>query len=62
MHLNLLFSYNDQYHPSAHSNMHNVSINVRCLILLRLRHQIDMSNIIDQAEKIVEANGFKDSE
>jgi len=24
-------------------------------------HQIDMSNIIDQAQKIIEANGFKDS-
>jgi len=23
---------------------------------------IDMSNILDQAEKIIEANGFKDSE
>jgi len=26
------------------------------------RVQIDMSNIIDQAQKIIEANGFKDSE
>ena len=24
--------------------------------------QVDMSNIIDQAQKIIEANGFKDSE
>ena len=28
---------------------------------LRLYTQIDMSNILDQAQKIIEANGFKDS-
>jgi SAM-dependent methyltransferase len=31
------------------------------IILIHLQNQIDMSNIIDQAQKIIEANGFKDS-
>lgn len=40
----------------AHSPLHPFSVPSHPRI------QIDMSNIIDQAEKIIEANGFKDSE